>query len=64
MQQCHEIIHFIHLRFEKEEEGGRLRKSMPRSKGTKNRKTRAEGGRERRRENIHEKVKYYRLTEW
>ena len=64
MQQCHEIIHFIHLRFEKEEEGSQLRKSMPRSKGTKNRKTRAEGGRERRRENIHEKVKYYRLTEW
>ena len=61
MQQCHEIIHFIHLRFEEEEEGSELRKSMPRSKGTKNRKTRAEGGGERR-ENIHEKVKYYRLN--
>ena len=44
MQQCNELIHFIHLRFEKEEEGSELRKSMPRSKGTKNRKTREEAG--------------------
>ena len=61
MHKCNEIIHFIHLRFEEEEEGSELRKSMPRSKGTKNRKTRAKGGGERR-ENIHEKVKYYRLN--